>query len=237
MAGADMSAPPADIAAALESIFAWNPPLLRLDRESRSNRRYESESEGYGNSDVEAYLQNTFYNMHLAPHLTCKRLVHVKYLHKKIASVVDGKLSKLRERGVTLPPPVPGSGFERKAERETVVGRTEWTYRDELGVREFYLSITSRYCVYIASTLALHPRDWDSALHWSGIPHIAEKNLFGGSLQVMRPSYSVRNRKPEGPAEESVRDFMDEEQWKQLMEIRVKYRDPGNLGNQNSICL
>jgi hypothetical protein len=212
-----------DIGAELESIFAWNPPVLHLDR-GRSNRRYRSESEGYGSADVEAYLQTTFYNTHLAPHLICQRLVHIKYLHKKIAVVVDEKLRHIRDQGIVLPPPDPRS-FELRVGRDNVVNRTQKSYRDELGVQDFYLSITSRYCVYIASTLALHPGSWNSVLKWSGIPQIAENNLFGGSLRVMLPSESGLGQKPKDSTAKNVRDFMDDERWKQLMEIRKKYPD------------
>jgi hypothetical protein len=92
---------PADIATGLES--AWNLPVPLLDHNCRNNRHYDSDSGSYGNSDAEAYLQTSFYNMHLAPHLTCKCLVHLKYLHKNIVSVVDTKLGGLIEQGITLP--------------------------------------------------------------------------------------------------------------------------------------
>jgi hypothetical protein len=75
---------------------------------------------------------------------------------------------------------VPEKWFISGTNRDIVIPLTLKTYQDKLGVWEFFSNVTCRYCVYVALTLALHPRDRNtiSVLHWSGVPHIADSKLW-----------------------------------------------------------
>jgi hypothetical protein len=61
----------------------------------------------------------TWYDLRLAPDRICRRIVHVKDLHKKIADLVDEKLQEIHHRGITLQPPT-ASGFLSKDAREMI---------------------------------------------------------------------------------------------------------------------
>ena len=69
----------------LEALFAWNPCLASLA------------SKAMGGSLSTSTRDPLWYDLHLAPDRICRRLVHVKDLHKKVAAVVDEKLQEIRE--------------------------------------------------------------------------------------------------------------------------------------------
>src|ERR1700685_2132276 len=77
----------------LESLFSWNPPP------------YSLATKEMGGSLSTSTRDPTWYDLHLAPDRICKRIVHVKDLHKKIARIVDDKLQEVQQRGITLEPP------------------------------------------------------------------------------------------------------------------------------------
>ena len=80
-----MAEPPANILDELEDLFAWSPAAhtpgpLHLVHIS---------------PEIEGFRQATFYDMHLATSCICKRIVHVKNLHRKISAIVNEKLEKI----------------------------------------------------------------------------------------------------------------------------------------------
>jgi hypothetical protein len=208
--GLIMPSHPASSIEELHSLFAWCPPPLKIDPAYKHYTHLETESS----------LRATFYDMHLAPDMICKRVIQVKNLHKTLAAIVDNKLQTIQESGVVLPPP---DGIEPTSSRDKVMREVENLMKDELSVVEFYGKTTTRYCVRIASSLALHPTIWSSLLHWSSAPCCGAKDIPGGSLQVLTP------RIPTELDEESnwvnMRDFVDNDSWTKLMEVKYKYQD------------
>src|ERR1700691_2822261 len=101
----------------VRELESWNSPFLEPTRQHHTKLSYESDDEGYGNSDAEAYLQTIFYSMHLAPHLTCKRLVRIKYLHKKNSVVVDEKPRQIRDIRLALQTADDSNDFESETHR------------------------------------------------------------------------------------------------------------------------
>lgn len=140
-------------------------------------------------------------------------------LHNNIAAVVDEKLRSYNN-DVTLPPQ---SGIVTKALRDSEVEETEDVMKDEMSVVEFYSKTTTRYCVRIASTIALHPATWSSLLSWSAIPCLGGRDIPGGSLQVL--SLRTRGSSDEGGNSNSRRDFVEAQTWSRLMEAKDKYED------------
>jgi hypothetical protein len=193
----------------LNSLFAWNPPPLRLDPTGRHHIRL----------DTESTRQAAFYDQHFAPNIICKQIVHAKNLHHKVAAVVDEKLQSYNDT-VTL---LPRSGIISTKLRDSEVEETEDMMKDEMSVVEFYSKTTTRYCLRIASTLALHPTTWSSLLSWSAVPCLGGRDIPGGSLQVLSPR--TPDSSDEGNLVRSGRDFIHEETWRRLMEARDKYED------------
>lgn len=204
-----MPATPTSTLEELDALFAWNPPRLRFHPSGRP----------HVGPDTEGTRQATFYNRHFAPDIICKRLVHLKNLHSNIAAVVDEKLQSYSS-GVAIPPQ---SGIVPKALRETEVEETEDLMKDEWSVVEFYSRTTTRYCVRIASTLALHPAKWSSLLHWSGDPCLGDRDVPGGSLQVL--SSQTLDFSSEKGSSNTRRDIVEPQTWSLLMEARNKYED------------
>lgn len=164
-------APP--IMAELEDLFAWNPNALAR----RSQREVESAEH------IVLSRQSAFYDMHLAPHLVCKRLVHVKNLHRVIARIVDEKLDQIRLSGVEMEPPT-SPGFYGRTWREKMVQSNYTRARHDMTVREFYMKATSRMCLPVASTLALHPTIFVSTMRWLSVPENIRLGVLAPSLQL-----------------------------------------------------
>src|ERR1700735_741204 len=82
-----------DIMKDLNDLFAWNPPPFKL-------ATIQS-----GGCHSKKTRDPAWYDLHLAESRICKKLAYVKDLHKRIAHVVDKKLQKIRDDGITLQPP------------------------------------------------------------------------------------------------------------------------------------
>jgi hypothetical protein len=95
--------------------------------------------------------------------------------------------------------------------------------KDEMSVVEFYSKTTTRYCLRIASTIALHPATWSSLLSWSATPCLGGRDIPGGSLQVL--SLRTFGSSVEGGNSNSRGDFVETQTWSRLMEARDKYED------------
>lgn len=195
----------------LESLFAWNPLQFQLATKEMGG-------------SLSTYTRDpAWYDMHLAPDRICKRLVHVKDLHKKIAAVVDDKLCKIRNDGITLEPPTV-INFVRKEIRDVRLKRTNQPTKNEECLREYYKACTAEFCIPVASALALHPTTWASHIRWSSSPIAKGNAICDGSLQVLTMlNYNkrqiCRTRKHVGP------DYIDPSLWNELMEVREKYGD------------
>ena len=105
----DLSAD-SDIMEELENLFSWNPPP------------YSLATKEMGGSFSMDTRDPTWYDLHLALDRICKRIVHVKDLHKKITRLVDEKLQEAHDRGITLQPPT-ASGFHGKDARDDILGK------------------------------------------------------------------------------------------------------------------
>jgi hypothetical protein len=129
--------------------------------------------------------QATFYDMHLAPNRICKRVCHVRGLHRNVARAVDEKLQEIHDRGLSLQSPT-APGFMTKAQRDDILFPIGNPLRNQQSVVEFYNTITSLFCIPIASCLALHPTIWTRIMTWSGVPKNNQLASYGGSLQLMQ---------------------------------------------------
>jgi hypothetical protein len=154
-----MSEPPEDIIQDLEHLFAWSPPA----------HIFVSPHETDKYADDNSSREPAFYDMHLAPNRICKRVVHVRNLHKKVAHVVEERLRAIRNRAISFQPPTaPGfvSKGRRDAKLDPVTAGSPMVNRKS--IEEYYLTITSEFCAPVASSLGrclLVMRDLERVLH------------------------------------------------------------------------
>ena len=167
----------------LESLFAWNPLLFSLATKKM------------GGSFSTNTRDPAWYDMHLAPDRICTRLVHVKDLHKRIAAVVDDKLRKIREDGITLEP-LTVMDFPRKAVRDMKSRHSKEAMKEEKCLQQYYCAYTAEFCLPIASTLTLAPSRLDaSSIYWTMLyPLLTGDPICNGSLQVMTGSNSIKRQ-------------------------------------------
>jgi hypothetical protein len=158
----------------LRNLFEWNTPLLQY-AVARGKSEYE----------LRKARQVAFYDMHLAPFRTCKRVVHVPYLHEKIASIVDAKMQRIFDDNIALQQPSAGD-FTVTAAREIQVRRKANPLTNKQSVMLFYTVVTSEYCLPIASALAFHPKFWRSIMTWSGQPLCTSLGSYAASLQIIQ---------------------------------------------------
>ena len=185
----------------LYSLFEWHPPALLLAPVKMGGSRSKSSR------------PPAFYDKHLASHLTCRKLVHIPNLHKKVACVVDQKLDALRGPGGQINlAPITSDTLTSEKLRDEVVTDAEHRMKDEKAVVEFYAKTTGNFCVRVASTIALHPTSWKSVLNWSASTSQRSKAICDGSLQV-------RSYLPH------MDDLMDPDRLKELMEVGEHYKD------------
>ncbi|KII83383.1 hypothetical protein PLICRDRAFT_451808 [Plicaturopsis crispa FD-325 SS-3] len=204
--------PPADIYEELETVFNWNPQNLDIAEKRVDN------SPGRGTRDL------CFYAKHIAPHLTLKRVVHVRDLHKKMAHALDEKMAALREQGVSLTSPDSEEGvYTRKGRREYSIRAGRYEMRNEIDVAQFYYRSTACYCLPIASTLAFHPDIWSSILRWSDEPHDGCYPIVDGTFEVMPLRDGLTRKGPDGEPEATIWDYVDDVNFKHLREIGRRY--------------
>lgn len=185
----------------LYSLFEWHPPPLQLAPVSMGGSRTKSSRPA------------SFYDKHLAARLICRELVHIPNLHKKVASIVDQKIDKLRgSDGRIALPPITSDVLTSKELRDEHVEELEHRMKDEKAVVEFYAKTTGYYCVRVASTIALHPTRWKSVLNWSASTSQRSKAVCDGSLQV-------RSHQP------YMDGLIDADRLRELMEIGTRYKD------------
>ena len=160
------------------------------------------------------FRQATFYDMHLATSFICKKLIHVKNLHRKISVIVDKKLEKIRQDNITLQPPtVPG--FIGKDRRDAKLYTRGGLLRSLEDVQDYYLMV-SDFCLSIASSLALHPKLWGRIIAWSRVPENQGLASYSASLQFV----------PLGRVEERyVPDLMESELLEQLKKVEARSND------------
>jgi hypothetical protein len=195
----------------LEDLFAWNPQPFRLATKEM------------GGSFSTTTRDPSWYDMHLAPDRICRKIVHAKDLHRKVAAVVDEKLRVIRERGISLDPPS-ARGYTDKIDRQLMLRRTSNPAQNELSIQSYYSKLTSEFCVYVASTLALHPHIWRAVVEWSPTPFAQVDAVCDGSLRLLY-LYGGSKRQADGTMKHSGPDFVDPNLWQELLEISEKYGD------------
>ena len=202
-----MSEHSADIIEELEHLFAWN-PLAHI-----FVRPHEEDKDVYDNTSRET----VFYDLHLASDRICKRVVHVKNLHNKVAHIVDIKLQEIRNRAIPLQPST-APGFVSKARRDAylrpvTVGSA---IANRQSILEYYFSRTFEFCAPIASSITLHPKYWSTLIRWSWIPR---HDRLGGRAPSMHlvPMDNVE--------EDYVPEHFTLEMFKRLEKIRAESND------------
>jgi hypothetical protein len=191
----------------LRNLFEWNPRIPPY-----AVRRVDPWPKEY---DLRNIRQATFYDMHLASAKTCKRVVHVPYLHEKIAHIVDAKMQQIREGNITLQSPSTGD-FTNTANREEKVNRKSSPLTEKRSVVNYYSIVISECCLPIASSLALHPKFWLSVITWSGQPRCSALGSYGPSLQIIQMDEGKAYFGPE---------VMDAEVLEKLVEMEARPED------------
>lgn len=162
----------ADILEELENHFSWNPF-------HSSDNLFKP----YDIPESDPFRHARFYDMHLAASNICKRLVHVKNLHRNISVIVDEKLNKVREEGITLQPPT-APGFVNSVRRDARMYLVGGPLRTQQLVEDYYRDV-SEFCLPIASSLTMHPQLWTTVIIWSRIPECQALASYGASLQFL----------------------------------------------------
>jgi hypothetical protein len=195
----------------LEDLFSWNPPPFRLA------------TVAMGGSISTSTREPSWYDKHLAPNRICKKIVHVKDLHRKIAAIVDEKLQTIHNRGIVLAPPT-SRGYTDKEDRRLKITSTGNPAQNELSIQAYYHNVTSQFCVYVASTLALHPHIWRSVIEWYPVPIAQGDAVSDGSLKLL---FSLNNlkRDRDQTIKNSGPHYVDADLWQELMEVSNKYGD------------
>ncbi|KAG6847693.1 hypothetical protein H0H93_006540 [Arthromyces matolae] len=126
-----------------------------------------------------------FYERHLDSRLMLQQ-VHVVPLESLLSTVVDLSLSKIAEKGISLPTPRPGNVFSRRKSLETI-GRPN----NVASVSETYVAFTSRYSRALASTLLLHPEAgyWVSSLRWGDLTGTGQSNAASLDCEGLELAY------------------------------------------------
>jgi hypothetical protein len=195
----------------LEDLFSWCPSPFRLATEAR------------GGSLSTYTREPAWYDKHLAPDRICKKIVHVKDLHRKVAAVVDEKLQDIRSRGIVLDPPT-ARGYVDKEDRRLMLLMTGNPAQNELSIQSYYDKVTSNFCIRVASTLALHPQIWRSVVEWTPVPITQGDAVCDGSLKLLFCLDSVK-RERDQTVKHNGPHFVDEHLWHELMEVSEKYGD------------
>lgn len=195
----------------LEDLFSWNPPLFRLATKQM------------GGSFSTSTREPGWYDKHLAPDRICKKVVHVKDLHRKVAAIVDEKLQSILERKITLGP-ITAISYMDKAARTRQMRRTGNPAQNELSIQVYYLTVTAAFCVCVASTLALHPHTWETVIEWSPVPIAQGDAVCDGSLKPLFCLSTVKRQRDQ-TTKHTGPHFVDAELWQELMEVCNKYGD------------
>lgn len=131
----------------------------------------------------------SFYDKHLADHLILRRVKLLDSLAESIAGVVDEAIKDARNHG-SLPPadPVLTENYI-----QSLTKRSRVYVSGEAGVAEYYSNLTARFCLPVASTLALNPTlgEWVSLLNWTREPNAAGWAIADGSLELLKPPPDV----------------------------------------------
>jgi hypothetical protein len=163
-----------DILEELRDLFEWNTPVLQY-----------AVGRGKSEHDLRKARQVAFYDMHLAPSRTCKRVVHVPHLHKKIAQIADVKMQKIDEDKIPLQPPST-PGFSNAVLREMAVKRKCNPLTHQRSVADYYGIVTSACLLPVASAFVFHPKFWRSIITWSGQPRCTALGTYGASLHTIQ---------------------------------------------------
>jgi hypothetical protein len=136
----------------IKKLFSWNPPYL--------------------NSAKTITLTGTrpppFYNKHFKEELVLQRVERFSSLPNYLKKNVDKALKAALKKS-TLPPPL--NGFITADQRKNELNVNVVTYmEDERDVANHYFTTTAKYCLTLASTLALHPTttQWNTLVFWTG---------------------------------------------------------------------
>ena len=154
MATASTSAHPlSEIRQEIEALFSWNPPRL-TPAPLPPNKKPSTST-----------CPPAYYDKHLSDKLILREVKHLPSLVQDLADNVDAAVVAASE---TLPPL---KGFLKAEYRDIVMGNLDTIVTDEKAVADFYDATTAKFCLPLASTLALHPNapfsQWRSLVRWT----------------------------------------------------------------------
>jgi hypothetical protein len=124
----------------------------------------------------------SFYDKHLALHLILQRVKLLDSLVDSITGTVDKAIKDALSHGPL--PPADSTPTEKSIISLTTRSRIH--VLGEEGVAEYYKDLTARFCLPVASTLALHPTlgEWASLLSWTREPNAAGWAIADGALEL-----------------------------------------------------
>ena len=150
----------------IQALFNWNPPrLVPGKRKSTTPTR-----------------PPTFFDKHLDEKYILKRVQRLPYLVDDLAKNVDTALSAALS---TLPPL---KGFFTAELRDLEMDYMERIAEDEKAVTNFYGATTAKFCLPVASMLAIHPNApfWLRLVTWTESVSSSGYAIMDGQLSLLR---------------------------------------------------
>jgi hypothetical protein len=198
--GSTLTEPISEVRRQIEALFCWNPHRLQPGPLSP------------GKKSTTGTRPPAFYDKHFDGRLILRHVKRLPSLVRDLATNVDQVLLAASE---TLPPAINTMTAEQ---REWDMDNTPRIVRDEKGVANFYNLTTARYCVPVASTLALHPKAsmsrWRSLLLWTQSVSSSRYAIIDGELQIMEVADEDKARLG------AIMDTMDSETRRIFEEMR-----------------
>jgi hypothetical protein len=196
----------------LKALFDWNPPNLSPAPEASKSKASHGPS---------------FYDLHLSENLILNQVILLPSLHRDIARVVDNTLSLLQDRRITLPP-TSDRRFPTREDRKDDDVEISPLMINERSVANYYSKRAARYCIPVASTLALHPQapKWTTILEYDQVPSKSNYAIADGVVRIIPVFKNLLLGLSSPNAEEAVRlDALDGSKTAGLVELVKKFPD------------
>ena len=190
----------------IEALFRWNPPRLQLARLPPGKK-----------ASIHT-RPPAFYDKHFDERLKLRCVKRLPSLVQDLTTNVD---RALKAASKTLPPIVgTWTAKHRDWEREDNPPVVD----DEKGVTNYYDKITARYCLRVASTLALHPKasmsKWHSLIVWTQSVSSSRYAIMDGELQIARRAVEDVGRLKDDGHLEAIMNTMETETRRIFEEMR-----------------
>ena len=190
----------------IEALFRWNPPRLQLVPPGKKASIHTRPS--------------AFYNKHFDERLKLRRVKRLPSLVQDLAINVDRALEAASK---TLPP-IDGICAWTADHRERDLRHYPPVVVDEKGVTDYYDQFTAKYCIPVASTLALHPKasmsEWRPLLRWTQSVSSSRYAIMDGELQIARRAVEDDGRLKDDGHLEAIMNTIETETRRIFEEMR-----------------